>query len=81
MKIYCHHGEIREALKVDKSGYRCYSPEDAEVSDVKKFRTIEAAAVFLIRNPDWGILVEAGRTFAEFDKPMVAYHSLGIDLK
>lgn len=79
MNIFCHHGEVRRAIKINGDVYQCHPPAGATVSGPKEFSSIEGAAIFLIRNPGWGIMVEAG--VAEgLDQISIAYHSLAIDL-
>lgn len=78
MNIFCHQGEIRSAVKVNEGVYMCFPPSSTHVADAKLFTTIEDAAIFLIQNTGWGILVEAGPT--AFPEPTVEYEALAIDL-
>jgi hypothetical protein len=59
MRIYAVTGGVtKEAYRVGGTHYKCFPRSDN--MNGKEFATVEEAAVFLIRNPGWGIRMNPG---------------------
>lgn len=53
-------GVAKEAYRLGGTHYKCFPRSDNEVANAKEFATIEEAAIFMIRNPGWGIRMNPG---------------------
>ena len=54
------NGQLREAYRVGGLAYKCYPPGSNLDKDSKSFETLDEAALFLCRNPTWGIRMNPG---------------------
>jgi hypothetical protein len=53
-------GNWKEAYKVGGTVYKCFPRSTNLAEQAEEFEKIDDAAVFLIRNPDWGIRMNPG---------------------
>ncbi len=62
MRIYAvTNGVEKEAYRLSGTHYKCFPRSVNDVTNAMEFATIEEAAIFLIKNPEWGIRMNPGR--------------------
>jgi hypothetical protein len=61
LRILSHkNGAWKEAYKVGGRTFKCFPPSTNLASQAEEFEKVEDAAVFLLRNPSWGIRMNPG---------------------
>lgn len=61
MRIWANtNGMLREAYRVNGDTFRCFPPSNND--DATEFATVTDAAMFLVKNQDWGIAMNPGMT-------------------
>lgn len=61
MRIYAvTNGVEKEAYRLSGTHFKCFPRSDNEVANAREFATIEEAAIFMIKNPGWGIRMNPG---------------------
>ncbi|MER9233980.1 hypothetical protein NKI56_18070 [Mesorhizobium sp. M0622] len=61
MRIYAvTNGVEKEAYRLSGAHFKCFPRSDNGVANAREFATIEEAAIFMIKNPGWGIRMNPG---------------------
>jgi hypothetical protein len=61
MELYAIvEGVRRKALQHEDGTYKCFPKNTNTVDDARIFNDLRDAAIFLLRNPEWGIRMTPG---------------------